>query len=649
MKRLPLCLLLALPAAAAETKPAFVMPPKLELRSVPSEWKLIVSPDGSLFATGDRSGVSVWRFGDTRPAALISWPLDAEFGSIVPLAISRDNARVFAARRRKNDTIELAVLDVAEEKVLKVVENRPQRCTPLEWSGIGYCDRMGPASFSMDGTRVSYEAHYGVAPEVIAAEEKTWDLEGRLLSTQVRKRTRVKDDPIGWVDEKGGSQTACRETAAGALAVRSDPSACSILDCTTGKRLVFLDECKGGDYLSFRFTPDGRRVLAGTLYGHGAAIWDAADGRLIRAWTVKEEEPWRVGASPLELSDDGRFAVEVREIVGDARVQAQRVDLLEAETGKRLGRLESAVDKSQSLTAVASDGSVAFLNEGGSAYLWRFGPGRKPAPAAARTAAPVPMASARPTVPVAAPLRPNFDSGPRPDDLAVIVGVEGYSGIATRAPYAERDAEAFKEYVRALGVPERNIVLLTGAKAVRSALAKNVEAWLPRMAKPGSRVYFYFSGHGAPDVKTGQAYLVPWDGDPDFLETTAYPLAQLYRKLSALPAKQVLVALDSCFSGAGGRSVLASGARPLVAKVETGAVPAKLTVLAAAASNEISGSLDDRRHGAFTYFLLEGLNAGKKTPEALKDYLVPLVQDEARRLNRDQTPQLLGDGGWTLR
>ncbi|UPT74817.1 MAG: caspase family protein [Elusimicrobiota bacterium] len=227
--------------------------------------------------------------------------------------------------------------------------------------------------------------------------------------------------------------------------------------------------------------------------------------------------------------------------------------------------------------------------------------------------------------------------------------MEGYSGIATKAPYAESDAETFKAYVRALGVPERNIVLLTGAKAVRSALAKNVEAWLPRMAKPGSRVYFYFSGHGAPDVKTGQAYLVPWDGDPDFLETTAYPLAQLYQKLSALPAKQVLVALDSCFSGAGGRSVLASGARPLVAKVETGAVPAKLTVLAAAASNEISGSLDDRRHGAFTYFLLEGLNAGKSTPQALSEYLVPLVQDEARRLNRDQTPQLQGDGSWSLR
>ena len=256
---------------------------------------------------------------------------------------------------------------------------------------------------------------------------------------------------------------------------------------------------------------------------------------------------------------------------------------------------------------------------------------------------------AAPSASPAAELKPLFAAPARPDDLAVIVGVESYSDIGTKALYAERDAESVRDYVRALGVPERNIAFLVGPKAVRSGIAKTVEGWLPRLAKPDSRVYFYFSGHGAPDLKTGQAYLVPWDGDPNFLETTAYPVAKLYQKLGELPAKQVLVAMDSCFSGAGGRSVLASGARPLVAKVDAGVAPAKVTVLAASAANEISGSLDESRHGAFTYFLLKGLDAGKTTPKALADYLTPLVQDEARRLNRDQTPQLQGDGSWSLR
>lgn len=251
---------------------------------------------------------------------------------------------------------------------------------------------------------------------------------------------------------------------------------------------------------------------------------------------------------------------------------------------------------------------------------------------------------------------PDFTSPERPDDLAVIVGIESYSNIPAKAAYAERDAVAFKAYARALGVPERNIVLLTGSKAVRSALTRNIEGWLPRVVKPDSRVYFYFSGHGAPDAKTGQAYLVPWDGDPDFLDATAYPLPLLYRKLGELPAKQVFVAMDSCFSGAGGRSVLASGARPLLNRIETGAVTGRVTALTASAATEISGSLDEKGHGAFTYFLLEGLNGaakdaqGRVTAKSLHDYLTPRVEDEARRLNRDQTPQLLGaDPGLVLR
>ena len=342
---------------------------------------------------------------------------------------------------------------------------------------------------------------------------------------------------------------------------------------------------------------------------------------------------------------------------------SDRSEVTSAYNGQFLARYDTS-----NYMANAQAACVAFADENGE--LFKRIPGeevlaRRPRRASAVAAAPGGLSSSdieriakavqgsTPVAPAAASFpaspAPSFSAAERPDDLAIIIGIETYSDIASKASYAERDAEAFKAYVRALGVPERNIVLLTGSKAVRSALTKNIEGWLPRMAKPDSRVYFYFSGHGAPDVKTGQAYLVPWDGDPNFLDATAYPVAQLYKKLGELPATQVLVAMDSCFSGAGGRSVLASGARPLVGRIETGAAPAKVTVLAASGGSEISGSLDAKGHGAFTYFLLEGLNAGKTTPKSLNEYLTPRVQDEARRLNRDQTPQLQGDGAWSLR
>jgi len=44
---------------------------------------------------------------------------------------------------------------------------------------------------------------------------------------------------------------------------------------------------------------------------------------------------------------------------------------------------------------------------------------------------------------------------------------------------------------------------------------------------------------------------VPYDGNPSFIDQTGYPLKRLYESLSKLNAKEIIVALDSCFSGAG--------------------------------------------------------------------------------------------------
>lgn len=243
-----------------------------------------------------------------------------------------------------------------------------------------------------------------------------------------------------------------------------------------------------------------------------------------------------------------------------------------------------------------------------------------------------------------------------PDNFALVIGIDKYSDLPAAA-YAERDAAAMREHLLALGYPERNIVSLIGQKAGKASFLKNIDTWLARNVNAKSTVFVYYSGHGAPDPKTGQAYLLPWDGDPQFLEDTAYPVKRLYEKLGALKAKQVIVALDACFSGAGGRSVLAKGVRPLVNKIDTGALkPGKIISLSASAGHEISGSVEDQGHGAFTYYLLKGLNGaardenGRVTVQGLYDYLVPNVQDAARRQNRDQTPQLMppSSGGLVL-
>ncbi|MFH1724640.1 MAG: ankyrin repeat domain-containing protein [Elusimicrobiota bacterium] len=276
---------------------------------------------------------------------------------------------------------------------------------------------------------------------------------------------------------------------------------------------------------------------------------------------------------------------------------------------------------------------------------------------ASRPSAPAPAPAAETARPPAVPAhaarairsdvdRPGYRSRERPDDFALVIGIEDYSDLPD-AKFAGRDAEAVVAHMRALGIPRRNIIHLTGTKAISSSLKKYLESWLPRNVKPTSRVFVYFSGHGAPELKTGEAYLVPWDGDPNFLSDTAYPVKRLYGDLAKLKAKQVVVALDACFSGAGGRSVLAEGMRPLVMKVNLAKGPGgKIALFTAAASNEVTSTLKDKGHGMFTYFFLKGLNGeakdgqGRVTAKSLYDYLKPRVQDEARRQNREQTPAL---------
>jgi hypothetical protein len=236
-----------------------------------------------------------------------------------------------------------------------------------------------------------------------------------------------------------------------------------------------------------------------------------------------------------------------------------------------------------------------------------------------------------------------------PEDKAlygVVIGVEKYSDLPP-ASYAERDADAVARWLLASGMPERNLIRLSGSRALRSSLEKYLEDWLPK-ADPGARVFVYFSGHGAPKPETGEAYLLPWDGDPAYLERTGYPLSRLYASLGKLKAKQVVVALDACFSGAGGRSVLPKGARPLVTTAAPVSVPPSLTVLAAAGPSQITGAFDEKQHGLFTYWLLKGLEGaardkdGVVSARSLHAYVAPKVADGARRQHREQTPVLMG-------
>ena len=211
---------------------------------------------------------------------------------------------------------------------------------------------------------------------------------------------------------------------------------------------------------------------------------------------------------------------------------------------------------------------------------------------------------------------------------AIVIGVEKYRQKLPKADYAVHDARIMAKYLtKVMGYPEENIVMLINDRALKSDMEKYFEKWLSNNVEKNSSVFIYYSGHGAPNPKTGDAYLVPYDGDPSFIEQTGYSLKRLYKNLNKLPAKEIIVVLDSCFSGAGGRSVLAKGARPLVMNMDKQVLHSdRIAILSAAAGNQISSTYEEKGHGLFTYFLLKGIKDGNSALGTLYNYIKPQVE-----------------------
>jgi uncharacterized caspase-like protein len=246
---------------------------------------------------------------------------------------------------------------------------------------------------------------------------------------------------------------------------------------------------------------------------------------------------------------------------------------------------------------------------------------------------------------------PAIKANPNKTAYAIVIGIENYRQKLPKADYAVADAKIISEYLtKTMGYPEENVITLLNDRALKSDMEKYFDRWLINNVEENGRVFIYYSGHGAPNTKNGDAYLVPYDGDPTFITETGYPIARLYESLGKLKAKEIIVVLDSCFSGAGGRSVLAKGAKPLVMTINTPNIKKNIAVMTASSGDQISSAYEEQGHGLFTYFLLKGIkNEDVIKPDgsiAISDlfsYIKPQVERIARKqFNNEQTPQLIG-------
>ena len=206
--------------------------------------------------------------------------------------------------------------------------------------------------------------------------------------------------------------------------------------------------------------------------------------------------------------------------------------------------------------------------------------------------------------------------------------------------YASNDGRIFKEYCKkTLGVPERQIFYYANATAgkMEDGISK-LTYCLNNFS--GAKAIVYYCGHGIPDEKTNAAYLIPTDGKGTN-SRTCYSLNELFKTLAATKAQSITYFMDACFTGADKEGGMLVAARGVARAPEKEVLSGKTIVFSASSGDETAMTLEEQRHGLFTYYLLKKLQEtdGNVTYGELADYINQNVKKDAFLINeKPQTP-----------
>ena len=113
-------------------------------------------------------------------------------------------------------------------------------------------------------------------------------------------------------------------------------------------------------------------------------------------------------------------------------------------------------------------------------------------------------------------------------------------------------------------------------------------------------------------------------------------------------ARSVTVYLDACFTGqTRDAKMLIADARPIIILPKEQEIPDNINVLSAASGSQISGAINEKEHGLFTYYVLRGLSGDADTNKdkvvklkELSNYVSKNVKEQAALNGREQLPQL---------
>jgi len=211
---------------------------------------------------------------------------------------------------------------------------------------------------------------------------------------------------------------------------------------------------------------------------------------------------------------------------------------------------------------------------------------------------------------VAMAMPPSIDTPVRtgmrsPDDAAVVIGIEEYF-LLPDAPFAERDAQAFRDFLRySRGIPADRIQFLAGM-ANRELILDAVDSAADQVT---GTLWIYFAGHGATSPVDRRRLLVGVDAqaNTEVFETRTVALADLKQRTEGTQATEVIFVLDASFGGTArsGEELLPGTRFAIPTRISDAA--GKTTTWIAATADQQPAVIQDATHGAFTYHLVGAL------------------------------------------
>ena len=226
--------------------------------------------------------------------------------------------------------------------------------------------------------------------------------------------------------------------------------------------------------------------------------------------------------------------------------------------------------------------------------------------------------------------------------FALIIANEDYNKVAP-VNFALRDGQKINEYLKkTLGIDKDHIAFLENATLNDMRYEVNRLTKISDAYNGEASFIIYYIGHGIPDEKNGNGYLLPVDGYGNDV-TTAYPLEELYSQLSGLDAKKIVLFTDACFSGANKSGDMLVAARGIAIRSNPNEAKGHLIAFSACQGDETAYSYDEQGHGLFTYYFLKKLKdtGGQTTLGELEEYIVDNVGKTAIVINgKSQTPKV---------